>query len=128
VLALSKESLVLRKLFEYRFDKKSSVSGHTVGNLLLTAMADVTGSFEDGLKEVCKMFRVQGKVVPVTLQKSDLGVILQDGTRIVGETNIDCPIHDGNIVIEQAFLEPNVQINPRAKNVLENSDIIIIGP
>jgi 2-phospho-L-lactate transferase/gluconeogenesis factor (CofD/UPF0052 family) len=42
VLALSEESLLLRKLFEYRFDKDSSVSGHTVGNLLLTAMNDIT--------------------------------------------------------------------------------------
>jgi 2-phospho-L-lactate transferase/gluconeogenesis factor (CofD/UPF0052 family) len=41
-LALSKESQVVRKLFEYRFQKDSSVSGHTVGNLLLTAMADIT--------------------------------------------------------------------------------------
>jgi uncharacterized cofD-like protein len=42
ILALSNESEILRKLFEYRFDKESSVSGHTVGNLLLTALADIT--------------------------------------------------------------------------------------
>lgn len=128
VLALSKESLVLRKLFEYRFDKNSSVNGHTVWNLLLTAMADITGNFEDWLKEVCKMFRVQWKVVPVTLEKSDLGVILEDWKKIIWETNIDVPIHDWNIVIKEAFLEPKVSINNRAKNTLENSDIIIIGP
>ncbi len=128
VLALSKESLVLRKLFEYRFDKNSSVNGHTVWNLLLTAMADITGNFEDWLKEVCKMFRVQWKVIPVTLEKSDLGVILEDWKKIIWETNIDIPLHDGNIVIKEAFLEPKVTINNRAKNALENSDIIIIGP
>lgn len=128
VLALSKESLVLRKLFEYRFDKNSSVNWHTVWNLLLTAMADITGSFEDWLKEVCKMFSVQWKVIPVTLEKSDLWVILEDWKRIIWETNIDVPLHDWNIVIKEAFLEPKVCINNRAKNVIENSDIIIIGP
>ncbi|MDD4151318.1 MAG: YvcK family protein [Candidatus Gracilibacteria bacterium] len=128
ILALSQESEVLRKLFEYRFEKKSSVSGHTVGNLLITAMADITGDFESGLKEVSKMFRVKGKVIPVTKEKSDLCVRLEDGEIIEGETNIDCPIHDGNLIIEEAFLKPTVSINPRAKDVLENSDIIIIGP
>ena len=128
VLALSKESAVLRKLFEYRFDKNSSVNGHTVGNLLLTAMADITWDFESGLKQICKMFRVEGKVIPVTREKSDLWVILESGEKIIGETNIDVPLHDGNMLIKEAFLVPNVPINPRAKNALENSDIIIIGP
>lgn len=128
VLALSRESALARKLFEYRFWRDSSVNGHTIGNLLLTAMADITGSFEAGLKEVCKMFRVQGKVVPVTLERSDLVVILEDGQKIVGETNIDEPKHDANLLIKKAYLEPEVKANPRAKDVLENSDIIIIGP
>lgn len=128
VLALSNESLVLRKLFEYRFDKESSVSGHTVWNLLLTAMNDITWDFESWLKEVCKMFRVKWKVIPVTKEKSDLWVILENWNKIIWETNIDCPLHDGNICIKEAFLEPNVSINLNAKEVLKNSDIIIIWP
>lgn len=128
VLALSKQTNIIRKLFEYRFDKNSSVSGHTVWNLLLTAMADITGNFEEWLKQVCKMFSVEWKVVPVTLEKSDLWVELEDGTQIVWETNIDCPVHDGNLVIKNAFLTPEVSINSTAANVLENSDIIIIWP
>ncbi len=128
VLALSEESILLRKLFEYRFDKDSSVSGHTVGNLLLTAMADITGDFQKWLDEVSRFFRVRWKVVPVTLEKSDLVVELEDWTIVKWETNIDCPIHDPNLCIKNAYLEPEVKINPRAKETLESSDIIIIGP
>lgn len=128
VLALSRESILLRKLFEYRFDKKSSVSGHTVWNLLLTAMADITWNFELWLTEICKMFRVQWKVVPVTLEKSDLWVILENWEKIIWETNIDVPLHDGNIKIKKAFLEPIVSVSEQAKNVISNSDIIIIWP
>lgn len=128
ILALSRESAILRKLFEYRFDKKSSVNWHTVGNLLITAMANITWDFESGLKQVCKMFRVEWKVIPVTLEKSDLWVILENWEKIIWETNIDVPLHDGNIVIKDAFLEPSVTINPKAKSIIENSDIIIIGP
>jgi len=128
VLALSRESLLLRKLFEYRFDEESSVSGHTVWNLLLTAMADITWNFEDWLKEVCKMFRVEWKVLPVTKEKTDLWVILSNWQKIIWETNIDCPIYDWNITIKEAFLEPKVSININAKEALKNSDIIIIWP
>ncbi len=128
VLALSRESKMVRELFEYRFDKNSSVSGHTVWNLLLTAMSDITWNFESGLQEVCSMFRVDGKVIPVTLEKSDLWVILEDGTQVIWETNIDCPLHDGNLCIKDAFLTPEVPLNPNAKNMFDNSDIIIIGP
>lgn len=128
VLALSRENIMLRKLFEYRFDKNSSVNGHTVWNLLLTAMTDITWNFESGLKEICKMFRVDGKVIPVTLQKSDLWVILESGQEIIWETNIDVPLHDGNIKIKDAFLKPEVYINENAKNAILNSDIIIIWP
>lgn len=128
VLALSRETAILRKLFEYRFDKESSVSWHTVWNLLLTAMADITWDFEKGLDEVSRMFSVDGKVLPVTREKSDLWVILENGQKIIWETNIDCPIHDWNLCIKEAFLMPEVSVNPRAKSVLENSDIIILGP
>ncbi|MCP4523768.1 MAG: YvcK family protein, partial [Candidatus Gracilibacteria bacterium] len=128
ILALSNESEILRKLFEYRFDKESSVSGHTVGNLLLTALADITGDFGDGIKEINKMFKVKGKVVPVTMEQSNLCVELENGLKVCGESNIDVPAHDANLRIVDAYLEPEVQADTVATGVLENSDIIVIGP
>ncbi len=128
ILALSTESEILRKLFEYRFDKESSVSGHTVWNLLLTALADITGNFWDGIKQINKMFKVNGKVIPVTMEQSNLCVELENGLKVCGESNIDVPEHDGNLRIENAYLEPEVKANQVAKNALENSDIIVIGP
>jgi len=128
ILALSNESDILRKLFEYRFDRKSSVSGHTVWNLLLTALADITWDFWDGIKEINKMFKVQWKVIPVTMEQSNLCVKLENGQEICWESNIDVPLHDPTLRIEEAYLEPQPQVNPVAKNSLENSDIIVVGP
>jgi len=128
ILALSTESEILRKLFEYRFDKESSVSGHTVWNLLLTALADITGDFGDGIKEINKMFKVKGKVIPVTMEQSNLCVELENGQKVCGESNIDVPAHNPDLRIVDAYLEPNVQANWVAKNVLANSDIIVIWP
>ena len=121
ILALSTESEILRKLFEYRFEKESSVSGHTVWNLLLTALADITGDFGDGIKEINKMFKVKGKVIPVTMQQSNLCVELENGLKVCGESNIDVPAHDANLRIVDAYLEPEVPANSVATGVLERS-------
>lgn len=128
VLALSDKSELYRKLFEYRFDKSSSVSGHTVGNLLITAMADIEEDFEKWLNSVATMFDVKGLVIPVTKEKQNLCVELEDGQKIVWECNIDVPKHNPNLRITNAFLEPKAKLNPRGKDALLNSDIIVIWP
>jgi uncharacterized cofD-like protein len=128
LLALSDESELFRKLFSYRFGRDTSVNGHTIGNLLLTAMADITWSFEAGLDEISEIMKVRGKVVPVTLEKSDLVCILENGEKIFGETNVDVPEFDTDIAIKEAYLEPKVSANSRAIETIKNSDIIIIWP
>ncbi len=128
VLALSEDAETVRKLFEYRFKGGNRMSGHTIGNLLLTALADITGDFEAGIEELCEMFHVRGKVIPVTLDDVHLGVTLENGEKIIGETNIDVPKHDANLAISDAFLIGESKINPRAREAIINSDYVIIGP
>lgn len=128
ILALAEDTGMVRKLFEYRFKKESRLGGHTVGNLLLTALADITGDFEQGVQELSEMFDVRGKVIPVTLDDIQLGVTLENGEQVIGETNIDVPKHNGNLAIRDAFLIGGGKLNPRAREAIENSDYIIIGP
>lgn len=104
------------------------MSGHTIGNLLLTALTDITGDFEKGIQELSDMFGVRGKVIPVTLDDIQLGVILENGDQIIGEADICEPKHDGSLEIRDAFLVGGGQLNPRAREALRNSDYIIIGP
>jgi uncharacterized cofD-like protein len=128
LLALSQESEIFRQLFSYRFARDTSVNGHTIWNLLLTAMTDIMGSFEAGLDEISEIMKIQGKVIPVTLEKSDLVVELENGQCIFWESNIDVPEFDTDLRIQNAYLEPRVVANSRAIEMIENSDIIIIGP
>jgi len=94
----------------------------------LTALTDITGSFEKGIQELSDMFDVRGKVIPVTLDDTQLGIILEDGTEIIGETNIDIPKHNANLEIREAFLVGGGELNHRAREALVNSDYIIVGP
>ena len=128
IVALAEDTEVVRRLFEYRFKEGKRIAGHTVGNLLLTALSDIMGDFERGIEELCTMFDVRGKVIPVTLDNVHLGVTLENGERIVSESEIDVPRHDANVPIRDAFLIGGGRLNPRAREAILNSDFVIIGP
>ena len=128
IVALAEDSDVVRRLFEYRFKEGRRIAGHTIGNLLLTALSDITGDFERGIEELCTMFDVRGKVIPVTLDNVHLGVTLENGERIVGEGEIDVPKHDASVPIRDAFLIGGGGLNPRAREAILNSDLVIVGP
>lgn len=128
VAALAEDTELVRHLFEHRFKRQSRVQGHTLGNLLLTGLAEMTGDFEQAIAMLCEMFNVRGKVIPVTLDDTQLAVVLENGETIVGETNIDVPKHDPNLLISDAYLIGGGVLNPHAREAIENSDYIIIGP
>lgn len=127
IMALSCEHEIVKKLFDYRYDKDSSVWGHNIWNLLITSMADIAWSFDKWLKQISKMFRVKGRIIPVTLELSDLNVELLDGTIIEGETKIDLELNENSSIIKRAYLTPQVKANPKAIKAIEKSDFIIIS-
>lgn len=119
---------VLSELFNFRFDEESSLHGHSMGNLLLTALEKITGDFASAVKEAGEVLNIKGEVIPVTLTRTRLNATLTDGTTVVGETNIDIPKHDGNKKIKGIFLDPQVDANLEAIEAIGNADAIIIGP
>lgn len=129
LVALSQsDNKVLSELFNYRFPQGSSFKGHSLGNLLLTALEQITGSFDQAVKEAVKILNVKGEVIPVTLGSSRLCAELENGKMIEGETNIDIPKHDGRLKISRVFLTPHVFANREALVALKRADAIILGP
>lgn len=128
LVALSFEEELLCKLFNYRFEK-GSLKGHNFGNIFITALCKIfNDDFEKAIEATGKILNIKGKVIPVTLGKAKLYARLEDGSLIVGETNIDIPKHDGNLKLEKVFLKPSCKINPRAKKAIFEADILVIGP
>lgn len=129
LIALSNsDNKIMSELFNYRFDEGSTLRGHSMGNLLLTALEKITGSFNKAVKEAVKILNVSGKVIPVTLEKTHLYAELENGKVIRGETNIDIPKHDGSLKIKKVFLDPEVTANPDAIRAIHHADVIILGP
>lgn len=128
LLALSADTGLLRSLFEYRFNKGSGLNGHNFGNLFLTVLRDLTGGDAAAVREAARILNVQGQVLPVTLNNCQLGVILENGQTIVGETNINIPKYDPRLRIKSFFIVPRARIFKDAEAAILAADKIIIGP
>lgn len=129
LVALSNsDNKMVSELFNFRFEENSSLRGHSLGNLLLTALAKITGSWKEALKEAVYILNVEGEVIPVTLQKTKLHAVLENETVIEGETNIDIPKHDPRLKIKKVYLEPKVEANDDAVTAIKEADFVILGP
>jgi len=120
--------VALRQLFNYRFSAGAGLNGHSFGNLMLTALKEITGSEIKAIEAVSRMFRLKGSVLPVSLGKTHLCARLEDGTIIKGETNIDIRRVAPDLKILDVFLDPPVTLYPKAKREILAADWIIIGP
>jgi len=127
-LASDEDSMLLRQLFEYRFDRGMGLNGHTFGNLLITALTDILGSTDRAIDEAGSLLRIAGRVLPVTLTDTTLCAVLADGHEIEGETNIDVrKVHHG-VPIESVYLRPEAEINPPVLDAISDADLIVLGP
>lgn len=126
LVALSNSSRLMRSLMNYRFEN-GGLGGHSFGNLLLSALEKVTGSFEKAVEEAGKILYIKGKVIPVTTHQVRLKMILNNRKILEGEREIflSNEIDKGYKAI---LLEPFPKVNPRVIHEIHNADLIVIGP
>lgn len=118
---------LLQQLLLYRFERGKELKGHSLGNLILTALQDLTGSTTDALGSATQVFQLNGSVIPVTEDTVDLEIHYQDGTVVTGEHSLDKPSAP-TTPIRHIKLVPKPKPNPVALHVLRTADHIIIGP
>lgn len=118
---------ILSQLFNYRF-QEGALAGHSFGNLMITALERITGNFERAIEEAGRILGVQGDVLPVTLKPTYLFAQMDDGRVIKGETNIDTFRPETWTAVKRVWLEPEVEVNPRAKRAISEADCVILSP
>ncbi|HSX11638.1 MAG TPA: gluconeogenesis factor YvcK family protein [Chlamydiales bacterium] len=126
LVALSNSSRLMRSLMNYRFEN-GGLGGHSFGNLLLSALEKVTGSFEKAVEEAGKILYIKGKVIPVTTHQVRLKMILNNRKVLEGEKEVylSQEIDQG---YKSIYLEPFPKVNPRVIEEIKNADLIVIGP
>ena len=136
IVALAEEEQLLSRLFSYRFDTDSALKGHALGNLLITALTDITGSFDKAILAASEVLAIRGEIYPSTLSDIRLRAMLEDGSELVGEVAISgSNIGDAprtavrHARITRLSLDPPDSEPPDAAiAAIEAADLIIIGP
>jgi uncharacterized cofD-like protein len=136
IVALAEEEQLLSRLFNYRFDTDSALKGHSLGNLLLMAMTEITGGFDNAVLAASEVLAIRGEIYPSTLSDVRLRATLADGTELVGEVAIsgspigekpaNKPHHER--IVHLAIDPPDAEPPARALEALKAADMIIIGP
>ncbi|MBU6114669.1 gluconeogenesis factor YvcK family protein [Mammaliicoccus lentus] len=122
--ALSDTEPMLEKLFQYRFEEEK-LGGHSIGNLLLAAMTNITDDFGHAVKELSKILNIKGQVIPSTTKSIVLNAVMSDGEVVVGESNIP----KKSKKIEEVYLTPeDIEPMPEAIQAIEEADLIVMGP
>lgn len=128
LLALADVEADFGELMNFRFTE-GNMAGQNLGNLIIAGMADLAGSFEKGLEKMHSLMRINGRVIPVTIEEITLCARLEGGTIVRGESSIPKTVIAGEGRIESVYLEPEDAGTWRdAEEAIKEADIILIGP
>ncbi len=128
IVALSDSEDIMRELFQYRF-RGDGLQGHAFGNLFLTALSEITGSFLHAVQFTSKILRTRGNIIPSSEESVHIVARFSDGEVIEGEENITKYGCDSGSRVEDIWIEP-ADAKPPAEvlHVLREADMIIFGP
>lgn len=125
LIALADVEPLLSDMLKYRFSSGTGLAGHSLGNLMLAAMTDISGDFVSGVRMLSKVLAVRGRVLPAAGEAIVLKGETVDGTIIVGESNIP----KAGKAIKRVFIEPaDVEPLEEAVEAIREADAILIGP
>lgn len=128
-LASDSSDEVLRKLFTYRYQAGTGISGMTYGNLFMAALTDIYGSQEKAIEKTCEILNVSGNIIPVTYDNVHLVARYENGEQVLGEHFIDEVVSTTKPrkIVELAVI-PKAKANPKALSAIRRADLIILGP
>ena len=125
LVALADSEDVMQRLMDYRFSSSGHLNGHSVGNILIAALAEIGGDFNRGVEIAGELLAIRGQVIPSTTANVTLVANTTSGRRILGESQVGAakdPL--GSL----ALLPANAAAHPGAIKAIEEADLIIIGP
>jgi len=125
IVALSEDEALLSKLFRHRFDKGSGLEGHSFGNLFLAALTSLTSDFSEAVRLSSEILLTRGHIYPATTSNIELEALMEDGSRVRGETKITA---SKGRIRELCLVPADVNPMPQTLEAIANADLITIGP
>lgn len=125
LIALAEEEDLLAGVFQHRYGSSAELGGHSVGNLILAALAERTGSFLKAVELSSRVLRTVGRILPTTEDDVRLHALLGDGTQVTGETAIQgCRKRIQRISLVPAPVRPA----PGVLQAIQEADLVVLGP
>lgn len=123
--AMSDVEPLIEKMFQYRFASSEGLKGHSLGNLMLAALTNITGDFARAVEKMSLILNLQGRVLPAANQRITLHAELDDGTIVTGESKI--PVYGRRI--REVYMSPQeVEPLPETIEAIMDADLIVFGP
>ncbi|WP_274388769.1 gluconeogenesis factor YvcK family protein [Paenibacillus antri] len=125
ISALAESEPLLSEMLQYRFSNGTGLAGHSLGNLILAALRDITGDFVTGVRELSRVLAVRGSVLPASHDSIVLSARMADGAVVEGESKIT---KYGGRIERVSLLPPDVEPLPEAIEAIREADAIVLGP
>ena len=123
LVSLSETGPLVENLLNYRFKTTSDLNGHPVGNLLLTAVSNMTGNMSSGVKVLGNLFNLKGRIIPLTDDEVTLVAKMEDGKVIEGEHNIT----EYPSKIKKVYYKNEPKLNNDVEIAINEADLIILS-
>jgi uncharacterized cofD-like protein len=127
LVALSSQPEAVKELLGHRF-RSGSLAGHTLRNLIFTAVQEITSSMPLTVERLHEIFAVENRVLPVTMDRVDLVMHLENDRTIRGEASIDTLSEMLDAPVLSVYLEPEAEAYPAAMAAMADADLIVLGP
>jgi uncharacterized cofD-like protein len=115
----------LAEVFNYRFEAPGDLNDHSVGNIIIAALADMAGGFCEGVEQASRFLRIKGRVFPAAMESLTLVVRYADGTVTRGES----VVHETGKQVSEVAVEPSGVPAPKGViEAIEGADVLVLGP
>lgn len=125
LVAVAADENLISKLFQHRFSGAGDLQGHNFGNLFLAALTAVTGDFAAAVKQASEILATRGHILPATAANVQLEAVMDDGSRVAGETRITA---SEKRIVELRMVPENPEPLPRTLEAIAAADLITMGP
>jgi uncharacterized cofD-like protein len=125
IVALAEDDALMSRLFRYRFPEKSALEGHSFGNLFLCALTEMTGDFAEAVRLSSDVLTTRGHIYPATKANCELEALMDDDSRVQGETQITA---SKQRIVRLQMIPSDVPPLPQTLEAIASADLITIGP
>jgi len=125
IVALSEDEALMSRLFRYRFPENSQLEGHSFGNLFLCALSEISGDFAEAVRLSSDILTTRGHIYPATTANCELEALMDDESRVRGETNITA---SKQRIVKLEMIPPDCQPMQQTLDAIASADLITIGP